>query len=68
MSGEEIRKQVSFYEKQLEEKYNVNFFTFQKEAAEIIEKIEQLQLQCSHEFENGICKYCNFQENFKQNP
>ena len=58
----EIRKKIDALNADLERTILPGFFTLNKEAAIIYNKIAALQAECDHVFVNGVCKYCDKEE------
>ena len=61
-SGKEIFNLISHKKEEIERLINPGLFILNKRIAEIYEEIDKLQAECRHEFENGVCKYCGFEE------
>lgn len=58
MKGNEIKVKIDELSRQIEERIITDHFTLNKDIMEIENKIADLQAQCPHQFENGICIYC----------
>lgn len=60
--SQEIRKQIDEIYQEIENLLNPSSFVLKPEVAILNDEIEKLQKQCSHEFENGQCIYCDKEE------
>lgn len=54
----ELKNKIDENNKQIENYLTPNVFTLNNLVAELLKENESLQKQCTHEFENGYCKYC----------
>ena len=57
-----IKKRVLEIEKQLQEgfqKGTISQFIFNEECCELLDELDRLTQECSHEFKNGSCIYCH---------
>ena len=59
MTGLEIKKEIDFRNKLIEEALSPNIFTLNNTVSELLKEISDLQKQCPHEWDNGYCIYCN---------
>lgn len=56
---EQIKEEISKLNTQLEEIIQKHYFTLSKETANIYKRIDELQAECTHDFDDdGICTYC----------
>lgn len=62
MTHKEIEDGVKKLEQENEQFILSGIFTLNKKINENNRKIQQYQLICDHEFENGKCKYCGKEE------
>lgn len=61
-TGTEIKTKIDQNTLTMQKLFNPNTFTLNEEMLNLIEENAKLQAQCPHEFENGICKFCNITE------
>lgn len=62
MTQEAIRKNVDQLNKIIEDNMKPGVFILNEIVSEAQRKIKILQSSCKHEFENGICIYCDKSE------
>lgn len=62
MNGNEIRERIVTNNEKIHE--YLNKFVLSKELNSLMEENEELRKICPHEFEDGICKYCQVLEEF----
>lgn len=62
MNGPEIFSLVTKKKERIEELFDPTTFVLNKEAQKLQEEITELQENCPHEFNEGICKYCGKEE------
>ena len=62
MNGAEIFSLVSKKKQQIEDLLDPTMFVLNKEIANLQEEINELQNQCPHEYETGVCVYCCMEE------
>ncbi len=62
MNGAEIFSLVSKKKQQIEDLLDPTMFVLNKEIANLQEEINELQNQCPHEYETGVCVYCGMEE------
>ena len=62
MNGLQIKKEIDFRNKLIEEALTPNVFTLNNTVAGLLKEISKLQEQCPHEWDNGYCIYCNKQK------
>lgn len=62
MNGPEIRNRIDYNNKVIGELMTPNFFTLNNAIADLLTENRQLQEECEHEFLNGICIYCDKDE------
>ncbi len=60
--SKEIRKQIDELYAELEEIVIPGNFILNPRIAIISKKVETLQKQCSHNFINGRCEFCDLEE------
>lgn len=58
MNGPEIFSLVTKKKQRIEELFDPTTFVLNKEAQKLQEEITELQENCPHEFNKGVCKYC----------
>ena len=56
--GLEIKERIDFNNKLIEEAISPNIFTLNNTVTKLLKENEELQNQCSHEYEEGYCIYC----------
>ncbi len=61
MSGTEIKTKVDALTDELNNRLKT--FVLTGRIAEIMEEIEGLRNECTHDFVNGVCIYCGKEEN-----
>ena len=62
MNGLEIFSLVSKKKQRIEELFDPTTFVLNKEVEALQQDIAELQKDCPHEFNEGICKYCGKEE------
>ena len=62
MTRDEIRNKVLFNEMKIKELLDPSIFILQPEVEKLEKEIAELQAQCDHEFENGVCTICGIAE------
>lgn len=62
MTGLEIRKRIDECNEKIEEVFNPTQFVLNSETVELMEEIAKLQLQCEHNFVDGVCEFCDMEE------
>lgn len=62
MNGPEIRNRIDYNNKVIGELMTPNFFTLNNAIADLLTENRKLQEECEHEFLNGICIYCDKDE------
>lgn len=62
MTGSEIFTLVSKKKQQIEDLIDPTVFVFNPEVEKLQTEIKMLQIKCQHEFEKGVCKYCELEE------
>lgn len=62
MNGLEIFSLVSKKKQRIEELLDPTTFVLNKEVEALQQDIAELQKDCPHEFNEGICKYCGKEE------
>ena len=60
MSGTEIQTQINALQDELHEQLKT--FILSGRVAEIMDEIENLRKECTHDFVNGVCIYCGQEE------
>lgn len=63
MTGDEIRNEINYNNKQIQSLLNPSVFILQPEIQKYMEDNEYLMSICPHEYKNGTCIYCGQQEN-----
>ncbi len=58
----EIRKQIDFNNKQIEEVMKPNSFVLNSIVRDLLNENVELQNKCLHDFINGFCIYCDKEE------
>ena len=58
MTREEIHSRIQTLQQEQRKVLMESVFILNGEYAKIKDEIVALQQQCSHDFENGTCKYC----------
>ena len=59
LTPEEIKINIHNLETELEEIIMADVFILNKKIVNINSKIEELQKQCEHKYENGMCVHCH---------
>lgn len=54
----EIHERIDRNNKIIEDCFSPNVFTLNNTVRELLKENEELQHQCSHEFQDGYCIYC----------
>lgn len=62
MTNLEIFEKIQDNKKRIEDVFDPTTFILNTEIVALEEEIKQLQAQCRHEFEDGVCKFCNLEE------
>lgn len=62
MNGPEIFSLVTKKKERIEELIDPTVFVLNKEVVELQNDIAELQKDCPHEFNEGVCKYCGKEE------
>ena len=62
MNGLEIFSLVSKKKQRIEELLDPTTFVLNKEVEALQQDIAELQKNCPHEFNEGVCKYCGKEE------
>ena len=62
MNGLEIFSLVSKKKQRIEELFDPTTFVLNKEVEALQQDIAELQKDCPHEFDEGVCKYCGKEE------
>lgn len=65
MTGEEIRIAIAKND-DIIEKSVANTFILNKRAREALQANARLRHACPHQYKNGICIYCNSEEQVKE--
>jgi len=55
----EIKTEMDDLNEKLAEAIHKAYFTLNEETKEIYERIDELQAECTHEFDDGVCVYCS---------
>ena len=62
MTNQEIFSLVTEKREKIEKLTDFATFVLNKEVIELQNEIEKLQAQCTHDYQNGLCKYCGKEE------
>lgn len=62
MTGFEIKQKVDRNNAKLDTLIKPGDYVLNKEVFELIAEIKELQKQCVHHYENGMCVYCRRME------
>lgn len=65
MDGFQIRKRIDENNAAIFQNFNPSVFVLNTNVARLVEENKELQKQCEHKFENGICIYCDKEEDIK---
>lgn len=63
MTSKELMALIKEKRAEFAKHFDPSTFVLNKKAMEIQNEISDLQKECSHEFENGVCKICGAEEN-----
>ena len=63
MTYNEIRKKIDFLKNENTQLITSGFFILNKKIEENFEEIKKIQSQCDHNYNNGICIYCDKEAN-----
>lgn len=63
MTGDEIRNEINYNNKQIQSLLDPSVFILQPEIQKYMEDNEYLMSICPHKYEHGICIYCGKQQN-----
>ena len=58
MTNLEIHERIERKNKISEDSFSPNVFTLNNTVRDLLKENEELQKQCSHQFEEGYCIYC----------
>lgn len=59
MTGQEIRKRIDENNLKIREAVETKFFTLNDDINKAIEDNYYLRSICKHDFEDGVCKWCD---------
>lgn len=62
MNGVEIRRQIDLNNQLIKDALTPNMFVLDKVVSKLLEENKKLRQNCNHQFEGGICIYCDEQE------
>lgn len=62
MTQEEIKDKIDFNNQLIESLLKPDFFVLNQQVFSLLKENEALRLECKHEFENGVCKFCGKSE------
>lgn len=62
MTQQEIKKKIDENNRRIEAIFNPGVFVLNEEIKKLQEEIRDLQAQCAHEYDNGLCIYCQARE------
>ena len=60
--SKEIKARVSQLTEELNRVITPGIFTLNGRVGEILDELESLQKRCNHNFVNGICEFCEKEE------
>ena len=63
MTKEEIKEKIIFNNNKIQQALDPSIFILQPMVQQLIEENEYLRSICPHEYENGICIFCEKIEN-----
>ena len=63
MTNLEIHNKIDANNKIIESVFSPNIFTLNNTVKDLLKENEELQKQCTHEFQEGYCIYCYKEEN-----
>lgn len=58
MNNFDIKNKIEYNNRLIEQLLTPNQFTLNNTVKDLLKENEELQKQCSHEFEGGYCIYC----------
>lgn len=58
MTNQEIFSLITEKREKIEKLTDFTTFVLNKEVVELQNEIENLQAQCTHDYQNRLCKYC----------
>lgn len=59
MTGQEIRNKINFIYEEIDKISDKDQFVLNKNIERFYSLLYEIQEKCEHEFENGICIYCD---------
>ncbi len=62
MNGVEIRRQIDLNNQLIKDSLTPNTFVLNNVVSRLLEENKKLRQSCNHQFEDGICIYCDEQE------
>lgn len=62
MNGPEIFSLVTKKRQRIEELFDPTTFVLNKEVEVLQQDIAELQKECPHKYDEGVCKYCGKEE------
>jgi len=62
MTNSEIKERINEINREIEQVFTAGIFTLNNQIQELKKERRELQDQCSHEFDNGVCKFCGKSE------
>ena len=62
-TGSDIRKMINQNNLTIQKLFNPNQFTLNEGVQTLLDENAHLRSICKHEFENGVCIYCDTKEN-----
>lgn len=66
MRSQEIKMRINELNRRLEEVIKNYQFMLNKETERIYHEIDEIQKQCAHSFEDGVCIFCGKEEEEKE--
>lgn len=58
MTNEEIKAEIEANDKKIENLINTDIFVLNSEICSLLKRNEQLRQICTHDFQDGRCKFC----------
>lgn len=65
MTNDQIRTKINENNKKIEDAICTARFTLDIAINDLLEENSKLRQQCTHEFHNGFCIFCDIPEEFK---
>ena len=61
-TNEQIREKINQNNSIMQSLFNPTQFTLNEHINDLMQENVRLQMMCTHKFENGVCIYCDMQE------